>query len=259
MVCCMPGTCRFAPQDSFFRGSVSMTVDEFETIRLIDLEDFSQEDCCRQMQVARTTVQAIYASARKKLADVIVNGRQLVIEGGDIQLCGCGKNCAGRRCRSCNRSPEPIPVEGVMKIAVTFENGDVFQHFGHAEQFKLYESADGKIMSSSVVPTGSSGHEALAGFLKDRGVTDLICGGIGAGAKNALADAGIEVYGGVTGNADKAAAALLAGTLSYNPDVSCSHHDHEDGHNCGSEHSCGSSDHKCGSHPEVAGTVKLDM
>lgn len=125
-----------------------------------------------------------------------------------------------------------------MKLAVTYNNGEIFQHFGHTEYFKIYEIQDGKIQESQVVSTNGQGHGALAGFLKEQGVTSLICGGIGGGAKNALADADILVYGGVSGNADEATKALLNGTLQFNPNVTCNHHSHEDGHSCGSGHSC---------------------
>ncbi len=121
-----------------------------------------------------------------------------------------------------------------MKLAITYNNGDVFQHFGHTDFFKIYDIQDGKILNSEVVSTNGQGHGALAGFLKEHGVTSLICGGIGGGAKNALADAEILVYGGVTGSADEAANALLDGTLQFNPNVTCSHHSHEGGHSCGS-------------------------
>lgn len=125
-----------------------------------------------------------------------------------------------------------------MKLAVTYENGQIFQHFGHTEQFKIYEVADGKIVSEEVVDTNGSGHGALAGFLMQHGVEALICGGIGGGARNALAQAGIDLYPGVTGNADLCAAALANGTLRYDPNTECHHHDHEEGHTCG-HHSCG--------------------
>ena len=135
-----------------------------------------------------------------------------------------------------------------MKIAVTYEEGSVFQHFGHTEQFKLYEVEDGKVCVSEVVDTNGSGHGALSGFLTEHGVDVLICGGIGGGAQAALAEAGIKLYGGVTGSADEAVASYLAGMLSYNPDVKCSQHDHEHGteaHTCG-DHGCGK--HSCGHH-----------
>lgn len=123
-----------------------------------------------------------------------------------------------------------------MKIAVTYENGEIFGHFGHTEQFKIYTVEQGKVISSEVVPTGESGHGALAGFLKEHGVDTLICGGIGGGARMALAQAGIQLYPGASGAADAAVQALLMGALQYDPDTVCAHH--QGNHSCG-EHSCG--------------------
>lgn len=132
-----------------------------------------------------------------------------------------------------------------MKIAVTYENGQIFQHFGHTEQFKIYEVQNGAVASSEVVDTNGSGHGALAGFLQAHQVEVLICGGIGAGAQNALAAAGIRLYGGASGDADGAVAALLKQELAYDPNVKCSHHGehHHEGGNCG-DHGCG--EHNCG-------------
>ena len=129
-----------------------------------------------------------------------------------------------------------------MKIAATYENGQIFQHFGHTEKFKVYDIQDGKIVSAEVVDTNGSGHGALAGVLKDLGVDTLICGGIGGGAQAALAEAGIKLYGGVSGDADTAVNELIVGTLNFNPDVKCNHHGEEHHHEGG----CGS--HGCGSH-----------
>lgn len=130
-----------------------------------------------------------------------------------------------------------------MKIAVTYENGQIFQHFGHTAQFKLYEVEDGKVVREAVVDTNGSGHGALAGFLAQSGVDTLICGGIGGGAQQALAAAGIRLYAGVTGNADAAAQALAEGKLACNANATCSHHgEHHEG-SCGS-HGCGH--HSCG-------------
>lgn len=123
-----------------------------------------------------------------------------------------------------------------MIVAVTYENGQVFQHFGHSESFKLYTVENGAVSSSRVVATEGEGHGALAGFLLHHGVTDLICGGIGGGARDALGEAGIRLYPGVTGEADRAVEALLAGTLTYDPETRCTHHDHEEGHGCGGHH-----------------------
>ncbi len=216
---------------------ISMTVDEYETLRLIDYMGMTQEECAVQMNISRSTVTNIYESARFKIADALVNEKSLLIGGGDYDF------------RQENKKTAKIAEEDKkkMKIAVTYENGQIFQHFGHCENFKLYDVQDGKIISSHVENAAGSGHGALAGFLKDLGVEILICGGIGGGAQNALAEAGIRLYGGVSGSADAAAEALVKGTLEYNANVQCSHHGHhEGGHSCGHHeggHSCGS--HKC--------------
>ena len=120
-----------------------------------------------------------------------------------------------------------------MRIAVTYENGQVFQHFGHTEQFKIYDIKEGTIVSSLVLSTNGQGHSLLAGFLSAGRVDALICGGIGGGAVQALAAAGIRVYAGVSGSADEAARALAAGTLVWQPGANCSHHEHGCGHDCG--------------------------
>ena len=134
-----------------------------------------------------------------------------------------------------------------MRIAVTYENGNVFQHFGHTQQFKVYDVEGGSVIASEVVDTNGSGHGALAGVLSALKADVLICGGIGGGAQMALAAAGVKLYGGVSGNADAAVAALLSGELAFNPNVRCNHHDHHHGedHTCG-DHGCGS--HNCGHH-----------
>lgn len=247
-VCEFPQTLCFAPENPAETAQpVTLTVEEYETIRLIDKEGLSQEECGEIMQVARTTVQQIYASARKKLADVLVEGLPLRIGGGDYELCtGREGKCAGRACykRAFSQVYGKPKGENTMRVAVTYENGEIFQHFGHTEQFKVYDVEDGRILSSEVVDTNGSGHGALAGVLKALKVDALICGGIGGGAQMALAEAGIRLFGGVSGSADAAAQALAEGKLDFNPAVRCDHHDHHgEGHSCGS-HGCGS--HTCG-------------
>ena len=248
VVCDYPQTSEFIPADTETAGdAVILTLEEYETIRLIDKEGFSQEQCGEFMQIARTTVQQIYADARRKLAEVLVEGLPLRIEGGDYRLCRGGNRACGRGdCRrgEIHRQYSKPKGDNIMRIAVTYENGEIFQHFGHTEQFKLYDAENGKIVSAEVVPTNGSGHGALAGVLSALKVDAVICGGIGSGAQAALNDAGIKLYGGVTGDADEAAAALVEGRLVYNANVRCDHHDHHgEGHSCGS-HGCGS--HNCG-------------
>lgn len=141
-----------------------------------------------------------------------------------------------------------------MKIAVTYDQGEIFQHFGHTEYFKIYEAEDGKVISSAVVSTNGTGHGALALLLKEQGVDTLICGGIGGGARNALAEAGITLYGGASGDADQAVEELLRGELVYDPQARCDHHGHEhehgEGHGgCGGHgHGHGEGHGGCGGH-----------
>ena len=229
-----PDHWRFSPEEVSSGEPVVMTLDEFETIRLLDREGLTQEQCAERMGVARTTVTAIYESARRKTAEALVDGKRLLIRGGNYQLNDQGT--------------ENIIEKGTdsMRIAVTYENGDIFQHFGHTEQFKLYDVEDGKIVAEQIVPTNGSGHGALAGFLKAAQADALICGGIRMGAQSALAEAGIQLYGGVSGSADAAAQALAEGKLAYDPNAKCDHHGHYhgEGHECGHHHG---EDH-CGHH-----------
>ena len=126
-----------------------------------------------------------------------------------------------------------------MKIAVTYEAGIVFQHFGHTANFKIYDVENNQVVASQVVDTCGQGHGALAGFLQNLGVDTLICGGIGGGARVALGEVNITVYGGVRGDCDEVVSDFLAGQLSYDPCARCTHHDHDHEHACGS-HGCGS-------------------
>ena len=156
------------------------------------------------------------------------------------------------KCRNAAKAMQPAGENGQinwkgnrdMKIAVTYQNGQIFQHFGHCEAFKFYTVENNAVVSSEVISAVGSGHGALAGFLKTHGADTLICGGIGGGARTALAEAGVELFPGASGSADAAVQSLLNGTLIFNPDTVCSHHHHGEGHDCGS-HSCGEDKHGC--------------
>lgn len=246
-VCHFPQTLEFTPAGGGAeKEAVVLTVDEYETLRLVDREGFSQEECAAMMQIARATVQRVYELARRKLAECLVEGRPLRIEGGDFRLCDGQSGCLRSGCfkREYRRQYATKKGEDLMRIAVTYENGQIFQHFGHTEQFKLYDVAEGKIVSSQIVDTNGSGHGALAGILNALNADVLICGGIGGGAQTALAAANVKVYGGASGSADEAVAAFIAGTLDYDPQVRCSHHGRHE-HACGG-HDC--SGHDCGGH-----------
>ena len=235
----IPAFRSFSPDDVDPSESVSLTIDEYEALRLLDGEGLTQEECALRMNISRTTVTAIYDSARKKIADVIVNGKRLLIAGGCCEY-------------------EPVEINqdimpkrsSAMRIAVTYENGEIFQHFGHTEQFKLYDVEDGKIVSQQVIDTNGYGHGALAGFLNAVHADVLICGGIGMGAQMAISDAGIRLCAGVSGSADEAANAFAEGKLEFGTDANCNCHEHHHEGDCGHGH-CGehhSEDHHCGCH-----------
>lgn len=242
-VCAEPVYHSFAPCGQENPGTIVLTVDEYEVVRLVDYEKKTHDLCARQMGISRSTVTGIYERARFKIADCIVNGKCLRIMGGNYRLC----DNPMRQCGKCMKHIKKTGLrkgENLVKIAVTYDNGQIFQHFGHTSQFKVYEVENGVISSSSVVDTNGSGHGALAGFLSDMNVDVLICGGIGAGAQNALAEAGIQLFGGVYGDANESVKAFLEDRLEYDANVHCDHHGHEHGEhgNCGADkHGCAGS------------------
>ena len=234
-ICAEPAYDSFIPEGISTGERTGLTLDEYEAIRLIDLQKCTHEQCARQMDISRTTVTELYESARYKIADSIVNGKALEISGGNYRFCdGTADFCCNT---DCGRSEETgcesiIRMKGefTMRIAVTYENGQIFQHFGHSESFKIYETEGNNIVRAEVIGTDGAGHSALAAVLKDKGVDVLICGGIGNGAVTALSEAGIDVYSGADGEADAAVEAYLNGDLT-SAGVNCDHHhDHEDGH-----------------------------
>ena len=244
-VCQMPTHCRFSPERPAHREAVELTVEEYEALRLMDYLGLNQEEAAAQMG----------GGPDHSPADL----RPGPAEAGGLS--GGGPSTADWRRQLRPLSPGKLPGlqqalrpvclprrkgSVLMKIAVTYENGQVFQHFGHTAQFKLYDVENGTVASSQVVDTNGSGHGALAGFLKDRQVDALICGGIGGGAQMALAEAGIRLYAGCQGDADTRVAELLAGTLVSADAATCDHH-HGEEHTCG-DHGCGhhESGHTCG-------------
>ena len=240
----------FAPEDAEeeTEESVVLQLDELETIRQIDYGRQTQEECAAAMGVSRATVTSIYEAARYKLAEAIICGKRIRIAGGAYRI----------------EHPTVLGIqdkgEHTMRIAVPFENEKIEQHFGRAKQFKFYDVEDSTVQSSEVVDTVGEGHGALASFLHNAKADVVICGGIGAGAQTALAEAGITLVSGVKGSADAAVQQYLAGTLERSADEGkCTHRhqhqhgkDHAHGHGCGHEghegHSCGHGHHEHGEH-----------
>ena len=233
-ICGYPAFWSFVPEKADAPETIRFTLDEYEAIRMIDYEKLTQEDCAAAMGVSRATVTGIYENARFKLSDAIINGKRIRFTGGSYRI------------DSIPASAETNEKgDNIMRIAVTYEQGTVGQHFGRTEQFKIYDIADGEIKAGQVIDTNGTGHGALAGFLRAAEVETLICGGIGMGARIALEEVGIRLLPGVTGNADDVVKDYLAGNLAYDPDTECHHHDHEhgEGHDCHHGHGCG--EHGC--------------
>lgn len=230
-ICGYPDYWSFVPEGSDSVKTIEFMLDEFETIRLIDYQKLTQEECAEAMGVSRATVTSIYEKARYKLADAMVNGKRIRITGGSYRI---------------DSIPASAQInekgDDIMRIAVTFEDGMVGQHFGRTEQFKIYDIADDEVKGAQIIDTNGSGHGALAGFLRAAEVETLICGGIGKGARAALQELGIKLLPGADGDADTVVNDYLADRLNYDPDTECHHHDHEHGEG----HECHHGD--CGSH-----------
>ena len=222
----------FTPDGLASGDAIDMTVDELEVLRLCDLEGLNQEEVAQCMGIARATVAAICSRAHRKVANALVNGRSIVIEGGNIAYSPITTTTAAW----------PAKEVGTMRVATTYDNGNIFMHFGRSEQFKIYDIQDGKVLNEQVVGTGGTGHGALAGLLANGGVDTLICGGIGGGAINALTQAGITVYAGAQAAATPASRpSLPAGSHRPARHLRLPWHDHEHAHEHGD--SCGCHGH----------------
>ena len=221
-ICRFPDYYSFIPEDAGkdIIETIELSLDEFETIRLLDYEGLNQEECAARMGVARTTVTAMYENARKKLITAVVEGKRLSIAGGNIEI---------DRERTSLKVSVKEKGDRTMRVAVTYDKGNVFGHFGRTEQFKVYDIEDGKVVNSQILGTNGEGCGALAGILNIAKVDALICGGIGGGAQRALQEAGVKLYAGASGNTDAAVEALIAGTLDASGEANCDHHDHEHG------------------------------
>lgn len=203
-------TCFISAND--VTNKVTMTIDEYETIRLIDYKNLTQEECAAQMDVARTTITAMYTTARKKIAQSIVESKILEIVGGNYM------ECQGRFCRKLPQPLTELPTEDVsfdMKIAVPCQRDMIFQQFGISESFKFYTIKNGKIEKSEFIKAENAEHKALIDFLINHKIDSLVCGGIGQKAKQYLLQAGIVIYSGVSGNADNQVQKLIKEKLNY--------------------------------------------
>jgi len=240
-VCVAPG-CRVFSARGGSGGQVELELDELETLRLADLEGLEQDAAAERMGVSRGTFQRILYSARKKAADALTNGKGIRIFGGNCEIASkpCGAKACCSKCRFETVKKQIAKPKGeAMIIAITTEGNDVFQHFGQCRQFTLAHIENGVVVGRKLVNPENGGHGMHASFLAESNVETLICGGIGPGAQQMLAEQGIKTLAGVQGSVDDALKNFLAGSLSASAEATCNHH-HDDGH----EHSCTCSAHK---------------
>lgn len=210
----------FVPASGMKRCSaISIDIEEWEAVRLVDYLGIERIEAAKSMGISRQTLNILLKAARTKTARAVVEGLSFsIIDGNNADYAPKDYSYGERRKE--------------MKIAVTHENGNVFGHFGKSKEFAIFEAEDGKVVSSHVEKAPEEGHGAMVGFLTGLGVDILICGGIGAGAVNALKEAGISIYAGASGNVEMQVSALLNGQLSENSEANCGHKS-EAGHNCG--------------------------
>ncbi|MGN1022936.1 MAG: DUF134 domain-containing protein [Lachnospiraceae bacterium] len=234
----LPDCRAFAPEDNpgGEDDAVELYLDEWEAVRLTDLEGCDQAEAAFRLGVARSTYQNILQSARHKIADALVNGKACRIGGGAVTYSRCDVPCCERAVSvpRVGGLPDCEKKEIIMRIVVTYDphTGEIFQHFGKTSYFKVYDVNDGILKKQHVESTNGQGHAALAGILKEMEAKVLICGGIGAGAQNALSAAGIQIFGGCSGSADDAVKDFLAGNLHYQEDVHCDHHEGHEEEGC---------------------------
>ena len=205
-VCHFPKSLAFSPAaHGVGENAVNLTVDEYETIRLIDLEGFSQEACGEWMGIARTTVQMIYTSARKKLAQMLVEGRSLQIAGGDYRLCDGAQNCSQDLCFKQYYSRKYEKPAACIRVVIACDAGKVSSGFEDAQQIHIYDLLEGKITASQILDVAQTEKTILPGILAALQTDMLVCETIGSGTKLALSAAGIQVTTGISGDANTAA------------------------------------------------------
>jgi len=225
-----PSCCKFIPEIIKEEGSVILTLDEYNVIRKCDHERLSQENCANTMKISRTTVQRIYASARTKIAEALVLGKILEIEGGHVQMLN--------RSEQINQTYTNEKGEVNMKIAIGIEGDKVANHFGHCNDFRIIEIIDNKVVSQSDIHDETRVHQERPQFLKDLGVDVLIMNSMGKGAFNRLIALNIKTVYAENKCVDDAIESYLNKTLNAelvgHECVGCGSHDHKhEGHKHG--------------------------
>ena len=222
----LPTSSEFIATKSDSRTKIYLSIDELEVIKLLDYENLSQEEAAYRMNVARTTVTAIYDKARKKIANFLLGGHKLIVQNGDESVFKSNILVSLEIIES-NKGDKTI-----MRIALPYENGEIFQHFGKTPAFKIYDIENKRVLKTEIHSCEGSGHAALGGWLVAHHVDAVICGGIGAGAIGVLEGSNIKVFTGVVGQADKAIKDLLNGTLECGTTDNCDCHEQANEEEC---------------------------
>lgn len=226
------------------REVVTLQIDEYETIRLIDLEGLTQEDAAKKMQISRPTLTRIYDQARRAIAEAIVGNKILQIGEGDVEYYGQWHS------NIITNNKEEV----MKKIAIPTNNGILFQHFGKASQFTFVTIEDGKVTSKEAVDAPPHAHGVAPRFILSHKATEVIAGGIGASPVNMLMEAGVDVHIGAPSlQIDEIIAKYLDGSLTFDENNVCAGHNHEHGregrhHEDGIGHHHGEGEGKCGGH-----------
>ena len=221
-----PACCRFNPEKTGEQGSVILSLDEFEVIRKCDYERLSQENCATVMNISRTTVQRIYASARVKIAQALVLGKVLEIEGGPVNII--------EQSPLSNMSFNHKTGENKMKIAIGLNGQNVADHFGHCNDFRIVEVENGVVVNQEELHDEVHVHQERPQFLKNKGVDVLIMKSMGKGAYNRLVALNIQCIDAQDKTADEALHAYLNKTLTSSLEATdcagCGDHNHEHKH-----------------------------
>jgi predicted DNA-binding protein (UPF0251 family)/predicted Fe-Mo cluster-binding NifX family protein len=225
-----PSCCKFIPEKIKVDGSVKLSLDELDVIRKCDYERLSQENCANAMKISRTTVQRIYASARTKIAEALVLGKILEIDGGHVHLMD--------ESELVNQSYTNEKGEINMKIAIGIDGDKVANHFGHCNDFRIIEVVDNKVISQSDIHDETRVHQERPQFLKDLGIDVLIMNTMGKGAFNRLIALNIETVYAENKSVEDAIESYLNKTLNVelvgHECVDCGSHDHKhEGHKHG--------------------------
>ena len=220
-ICEYPSYFEFGPKDSGSKETVVLNMDEYSTIYFMDYKGLNQTECADCMDVARTTVTDIYMEARKKIADAMVNGKKLVISGGNYRV----SNKEERKYYKEQYGIETNRIHGdeqihekkksVLRVFVNLnpETGTVFPHFGETQEFKVFDIENKKIIKSEILKTGGILRGAVVGFLEEAGADVVICDHVGECVRRNLEKAEIKIYPGVTGNVDEVIREYILGTL----------------------------------------------